>query len=327
LLLAALPALCALPALACSTRESAESIGSEQSALTLVTIAGTVANGTTPLAGLTFTLTGASSGSAQSDAAGHFSFAVASGGSFAINAPQVSGCAFSPTVINRNNVTGNQTVSFAASGSQCAGASQGGVGPAGPPGPAGPAGPAGPRGVTGATGPTGAAGPAGATGPAGPAGLNGAPGPMGAPGPAGPAGPVGPRGPGLDALTTIKHRPANDVGVVKLEPNVTFTYLTLTPPSAGDYLVQAWVNVFLIGGGQVACFVQPQDPNPNFEQQGLDSDTLLNAPMSLSTVVHVVNPAAGIQLQCQSGDTPPDLQAELFDGRMTALKLDSVTVQ
>ena len=191
---------------------SADPVTAIASALTTVTISGTVTKtpGTQPLAGVIIKMTGTSTATTSTDALGHYSLTVNSGGSYSVSA-SITSCTFSPSVANLNSITTNQVQNFAGSGGSCVGAV---AGPPGPPGPVGPAGPAGPAGPVGPAGPAGATGPAGPGGPAGPIGPMGLPGPIGPVGPAGPAGATGPAGPTGATGATGAIGPAGPTGPV-----------------------------------------------------------------------------------------------------------------
>jgi hypothetical protein len=165
------------------------------SAITTLTISGTVAAPGGPIQGVQISVTGSAQAAALTNSSGVYSIGV-NPGSYQVSIGTLANCTFTPRSVNLNNMNSNEVVNFVGSGTGCAGPGGVGIpGPAGPPGPQGPPGPAGPQGPAGATGP---AGPAGATGPAGPAGATGpagTAGPAGAQGPIGPIGPQGPQGP------------------------------------------------------------------------------------------------------------------------------------
>jgi hypothetical protein len=202
--------------------KTGEDVATISSALTTITISGTVTGQHGPVAGALIAATGSSQASALSDNNGNYSLPVATG-SYQLTLGGLSNCTFSPTTVSLNNLTANAAQNFVATGADCGNGvvtiiqgPPGPQGPAGAQGPAGPAGAQGPTGAVGAQGPAGApgvqgpAGPVGAQGLAGAVGAQGPAGPVGAQGPAGPSGPPGPPGPASPAVPgfTITARPS-----------------------------------------------------------------------------------------------------------------------
>lgn len=80
------------------------------------TVSGQVTNGGAGLQGVTITLSGASSSSATTDAAGNYSFSNLTGGGNYTVTPSLNGYTFNPTSTPVNNLTSNQTaINFATS--------------------------------------------------------------------------------------------------------------------------------------------------------------------------------------------------------------------
>ena len=111
----------------CGTETDGSDISTERAALSgpTVTISGTVADSQVPQAGVTITLSGSAQGKVITDFSGMFSFAVPSGGSYSLTAagtpnffePPFTSClAFSPNIVNLNNLTTNTVVNILGTG-------------------------------------------------------------------------------------------------------------------------------------------------------------------------------------------------------------------
>jgi hypothetical protein len=145
-------ALALAAAAGCNTQASTgEPVGTVAGAATAtVTITGTVTSlpGGAALSGATVRTTGSAQVATATDATGHYTLTVPAPGSYAVSA-SLTGCSFTPTTANLNNLTANAVQNFAGSGSSCTSAAPPVVGPPGAPGPQGPAGAAGPAGPAG----------------------------------------------------------------------------------------------------------------------------------------------------------------------------------
>lgn len=245
--LAALPAFGSLNACTSEAASGAETLGSEAQAATgTITLSGHVqTSGGAAIVGARVQLSGASQASGLTDAGGNYSVSVTANLPVSFSAtPSLSGCTFTPSVVNLNSVSSNRTQDFTGSGSGCTSGSvavgptgptgpTGATGATGPAGPAGPIGPVGPQGVMGAIGPVGPAGIPGAAGSPGPIGPQGIP---GIPGPAGATGATGPAGTGDRGTVFQSHKGCCGSEIAIGSDFVPFGNLTLP---AGTYLVNA----------------------------------------------------------------------------------------
>jgi para-nitrobenzyl esterase len=96
-------------------------IGTTSEALGSLSVSGTItdANGN-PLAGVTIQLSGSSQATATTDASGTYAFTGLSAGSYSVQ-PSLSGCSFTPSVANLNNLTASATADFSGQGASCGG--------------------------------------------------------------------------------------------------------------------------------------------------------------------------------------------------------------
>jgi len=290
------------------TRSSSEAITGS------FVISGLVSTSSGPTVGAMVKLTGSESRTAFSDGTGHYSIPGLGAGSYQVAASSGSTCT-SGASLPLNNLNGSVVVNLGMTGSGCS--ALGGV--LGPPGPTGPTGP---QGATGAQGP---AGPAGVAGPQGPAGMNGASGPAG---PAGATGATGPSGPGLHAFTNTNSGP-----ITLTHNGANFVHLTL--PEPGDYLVEvsflaeltatdpAQIPLMLCSvrtGGKNGDPIRwiPGAPKPDGYQK---------VTVGSHSVIEVKAGDLGIDLFCYQEDLATTGGSFVISaGRLTAFKLDSVTI-
>jgi hypothetical protein len=97
---------------------TSDDVSATASALSTVTISGTVSASTGPLAGVPVNLSGGASSSVFTDAAGKYSFPVATAKTYTV-APALAGCAFTPVSQTFMSVGLNHTANFTGAGSGC----------------------------------------------------------------------------------------------------------------------------------------------------------------------------------------------------------------
>ena len=126
----------------CGAAPSEGDVALIQSAVTgNIVISGRVTNSSGGgLSNVTVTLAGAASTSQQTSATGAYSFGGLASGSYSVR-PTRTSCAFSPNVVNLNNLNSSVTRNFVGSGSGCAAGGSGGRGAGGTGGTGGPAAP------------------------------------------------------------------------------------------------------------------------------------------------------------------------------------------
>ena len=104
--------------------DSAGIIASEAEAVTTLTLSGKVTSSTgAGLPGVTVTLAGSASTTRVTDTTGSYSFAGLAKGSYSLRATKAS-CAFTPDVVNLNNLTVSRTQNFTGAGAGCAAAAR-----------------------------------------------------------------------------------------------------------------------------------------------------------------------------------------------------------
>jgi hypothetical protein len=124
--------LVAMAGAGCGPTAQDDGLASVQRAVTgNIVISGKVADASgNGLGGVTVTLAGAASTSQQTGAAGTYSFGGLAAGSYSVR-PTKTSCAFTPDVVNLNNLNANKTQNFVGSGSGCAVGGGGGAGGSG----------------------------------------------------------------------------------------------------------------------------------------------------------------------------------------------------
>src|SRR5262245_10806565 len=110
-------AAAALSMMACSVNVDGD-IASEQQALAGNVISGRVTAHGVCIPGFAVTLAGSKSMATTSDWNGNYAFYGLSNGSYSVR-PTKTSCAFTPDVVNLNNLTTSVTQNFSASGSSC----------------------------------------------------------------------------------------------------------------------------------------------------------------------------------------------------------------
>jgi hypothetical protein len=347
----------ALAAVGCTpSAASDDQVSVATNALTTITISGTVTGPSGTIQGVTVSITGGATASAQTDASGNYSFVLGTGKTYTVT-PTLASCTFTPASQTFNTVGLNHTANFTGSGTckpitggggsggaggsgGMSGAGGGGgtsgaggscsmmcpagpAGPAGPQGPVGPVGPVGPAGIPGPFGPIGPQGPAGPAGPQGipgPVGANGAPGPQGPAGIAGPAGPIGATGPAGPSNTFTTFSSAN----VSLSTSSFVILGELTLP-AGAYVVSAHATVDNTDRSlpsTVWCQILPQGNRLRQDIAPFDS-------IAIGYTITVQLPSPGsVVWECTEADRgPPNVNVTATDARLTAIQVGSLTVQ
>jgi hypothetical protein len=191
-------------------------------------------------------------------------------------------------------------------------------------------GPIGPQGLKGDTGPAGPQGSPGLIGPVGPAGPQGAAGPQGPIGPVGPVGPVGPQGPAGaagatgQAFTNGTFDGGDAVGTPTSKASLALP--------AGKYIViaTALASTFsTILPTDVFCGItKPGQQFPDSSAEvSLQPDSVLSRA-SLA-VHHVYDSASPITIQfvCTARNSLGGASASILYPRLTAIKVDQLTVQ